>query len=368
MPERPVAALQHGEDRRRRQYSDIDTARSPYSSVVTARRPPQQPFATQSDRVLLRRAEAWCTHGYLAGAQESVEAAHNGITVEPVLSSIKMLEQKFAGRFAAIKPDRPSLEFPGPVQGKASWNDSGQGFEQAKDVVLDDNADVTIKAGFLLDGGDIEVHKAQLHLRGTPTQPVIFRHVTITAQNGANIECDNTVFIDCTFRKPGHDKGRPHATKWTFTNCMLYRTRFASLSQSDYGLKMTDSACVECIIPEREVDLDMAAAYTGKWDQITGCLFYRTRIAPSALWMTSKCNVVHCAINNPSDFKCKSSSTVTVYAPESDPMIAALRSNTFASDVGEVRYSFSRKPFDLSLPAFWPLLPAELPDSPRDRK
>jgi hypothetical protein len=84
--------------------------------------------------------------------------------------------------------------------------------------------------------------------------------------------------------------------------------------------------------------------------------------------MTNKCNLVHCTLSSSSEFKCKSSVTVSLYVPESDPAINGLRNSILATDTGDLRYSFSRKAFDLTLPAFWALLPAELPDVARDRK
>ena len=235
--------------------------------------------------------------------------------------------------------------------------------------VLDDGAEVTIKPGFLLDGGQIEVRKAQLHLHGTAAQPVVFRHVVLTQQNGGFIDADNAVFIDCTFKKASHDPARFHATKWIFSNCLIYRTQFAGLKQADYGVRVNNCAFVECVLPDRETQgSDLASAFGGKWDQVVSCFFFRTRLTPSVVWLTSKCNFIRCPVTGANEFKSKTSVAEALFTPDSDPMINALRTNTLVSDVGDLRYGFVRKPYDIPLPAFWSLLPTELPDTAKDHK
>ena len=56
------------------------------------------------------------------------------------------------------------LSFMAPVVGKKTWDDRGEGFGEAKDVWLEDGADVTVAPGVILNGGKISIKRAKLKL------------------------------------------------------------------------------------------------------------------------------------------------------------------------------------------------------------
>jgi hypothetical protein len=112
---------------------------------------------------------------------------------------------------------------------------------------------------------------------------------------------------------------------------------------------------------------DLAAAFSGRWDNITSCLFLRSRLALSAIWMTQNSNFVRCA-SGPEDFVSKSNLLIPLYVPENDPLGPKLREWTVEGDVGQVGYGFSRRAFDVKVPpGLWGLLPVDLPERARRR-
>jgi hypothetical protein len=332
-------------------------------------------FVSQTERIFLRRVEAFVFQGNVGLAQEAIVTARNEITSDSVLSQLKTAESKLPPNVHDIIANQesslPDLTFKDPINTKATWSDKGQGYKEAKDIVLEENADVTVNPGFVINGGTITVKRAALRLKGTPAQPVIFRNVHFCLEISGHLDAQNAILIGCTFSKTGGAYWiNGYSSKWAFSQCLLYRCHFSHLKQIDYGVQISNSAWVESNLPDRTPmkGTDFAAMYTGRWDQVTGTMFYRVRVSPSVVWMTSKCNFIRCVADT-ADFKSKTGMVIQLFAPDADPIGAELRANTTISDVQEVRYGFARKPYDCPVPAaFWAMLPIELPDGMTQRK
>jgi hypothetical protein len=260
------------------------------------------------------------------------------------------------------------LTFKEPVTGKKTWNDRGEGFGEAKEVLLEDGADVTVAPGFVLNGGTITLKRAQLKLAGTPTQPVVFRNVSINGVLGALVQAENAVLENCTFAKTGGWFSM-HSSRWEFSESMLYRCKFSGLSRVDYGVQMKNCAWVEGTMPQRRVERtqDLGGAFSSPWDSMTSSLFLRSKVAVSAIWMSRNCNFDSCS-SGAEDFVSKTGIAVPLYVPEGDPVGWQVREWTAEGDVGEVQFGFSRKAFEVKAPGIlWALLPVDLPPAQGQR-
>jgi hypothetical protein len=317
-------------------------------------------------KMLMARAQAWAAQGNLAAADEAAGLAKAGVASETDGATIKALQARLAAHMAT---DPRELSFPGPITGKVSWQDQGSGFQNAKDVELGEGADVIVKAGFVLDGGRIELHRAHLRLMGTPAQPVIFRNVSLDVQLGGELDAEDAIFINCTFSKTGEFYNY-YSSKWSIASSILYRTRFSNMNPIDYGVKITNTACVECPFSSRMVmGSDLGGFYKDRWSHIANCFFYRGSLYPSTVWMTSECNFVQCPITRENQFDSRTSLLVPLFTPATDPMRTELVTQTVVADKGDLRYGFNRKPYDMALPgSFWALLPVEGSDIPKPKK
>jgi hypothetical protein len=326
--------------------------------------PTDSPLRPLVEKALMARVDAWAAQGNVAATTDALALARATITTENKLNLLKMTEAKLAKKSVG---DVQELAFPGPVRGRVSWQDAGAGY-RAKEVVLEENADVSILAGFVLHGGTLEVRRgARLHVKGSATQPVVLEGVTVSLHSGGHFDAEHAVFVHCKFEKNGDVGNGRYATHWGFANCLLYRSEFESLSLAGYGVSMTNSAWIESVIPGREVPgSDVAGTYKDKSNRVENCLFFRCPMAVSTVWMTDQCNFVRCPVGQEETFESKGALAVSLFVPEGDPMVMGLKKGTMVTDRGDLKYMFVRKSFEVALPAaFWALLPGESYEMPR---
>jgi hypothetical protein len=334
-------------------------------------------FADQTERMFLRRAEAFFQQGNVPETRKAIAEARPETHSSAGQSALKTMESRLppdVGDALGGKPAAPTLRdisFPQPLKGKSTWADKGEGIGEAKDVILDDGAEVTVAAGTVLNGGKITLKAAKLRLAGEPARPVTFRNVTIQIEPGGEFEAQDAILENCTFSKvtpKANGVLMLYASKWSFNECILYRSTFRSLSRASYGLHLANSAIIECDLPHRYTSQeDLASAYSGSWEVVQNCLFLRCHTAVSILWVSKNCNFVACSIAL-HDYVSFTGITVPLYMPDADPLISSLPGQMVEPSTGLVGYAFSRRPYDVKLPpSLWALLPIDLATTPGNR-
>ena len=101
----------------------------------------------------------------------------------------------------------------------------------------------------------------------------------------------DAIFEDCTFKMSGQWASR-YSSQWTFRNCLLENSNFASLDPAEYGLTIADSVIADCKIPPRfllnPTPSDGARYYRDEGNQVIGDALIRCELDPSVVWMTQQ--------------------------------------------------------------------------------
>jgi hypothetical protein len=325
-------------------------------------------FAAQTERMFVRRAEAAALQGNVYETRKAIAAAKTEVTSSAGSSTLRNIESKLPpdvgdalGGGGGGERKLRDLTFTEPLKGKVTWSDRGEGLGEAQNVILDDGCELIIAAGTTLNGGKINLRQARLKIAGEPNRPVILRNLSIDVDAGGEVDGQNVILENCTFAR-SKDALVLYASKWSFNNAIFYRSRFRSLSRGSYGLKITNTAFVECELPARYAGFDdLLGSYSGMWETVQNNLFLRCNLYFSLIWVSKNCNFAGCTFS-PEEFSSKTPIISPVHLPAGDPQIQALAFRSIEPDIARVQYQFSPRPHPANVPAtLWALLPVDTP-------
>jgi serine/threonine protein kinase len=159
--------------------------------------------------------------------------------------------------------------------------------------------------------------RGRLVIEGTADRPVVFRHLLIGQDLGAQLFARHAVFDQCHFRKIGQFFS-VHSSKWALEDCLLYRPRIHKLNTVDYGFRWRRCALVEAALPEILFDRfsdpgpqDHGAFVRKEWTTIEACAFLGGAVPPSVLWCTERCRFVRCRFPKGEPFDSEAALDVT---------------------------------------------------------
>jgi hypothetical protein len=281
-----------------------------------------------------------------------------GVAEPPPQSGANPTSEPFAERADAASAHATPWDAPSFVPGKAIWPARPGGYALASTIRIGNipnnhggtwsAGDVVAEPGFILVGGVITASGGSINFQGTPDNPVILKGVRIECEYTASIKAENTIFQGCIFWKAGAwywNSG--YSAKFELKGCVLDRCAFSSLARMDYGIKFEGCDFRECQLPERHWGFqnserpsdDGAALARAEWSEIKDCGFYKCKVAPSAIWMTQRCDFSDCEVTNRDDFASKTDLPVEVgVSPAGAAFIDELVKNTSHSGSGTVRY------------------------------
>jgi hypothetical protein len=233
---------------------------------------------------------------------------------------------------------------------------------------------VTIPAATLVKGGKIYVERGRLEIRGEPTRPVVLHGVELSAELYGAVLAENAIFVDCKFAKGGGWFVPFYSSQWTFENCTLLRSNFATMDRTNVGLKAKNSTFVDCEFPRRLMnddnfeDDDLAARYHDQWNAVDDCDFLLCDVAPSFVWTTDQCNFSLCRAVGSDVFLSKTSLDVGLFVPRTDASFwRDLTVNTDSGHTGQLKYSSAPKGFaHKGMNELWPWLPSPAGQTPED--
>lgn len=316
-------------------------------------------LANLYDRLVIAAAEAHLNQGNRPMIARFLRDHAN----DPLLPLNQRTMQRHQNASQSIIADPGAareLSFDRGVRGPGVWRDDGQGFHIPRSVRLD-HADITVTEGAVIEGGTIEMYQSTLRLRGSRKRPIILRNVRIDIDTGS-LEAENTIFIDCTFRRPGDRYEGRHVSQWRLNQCMVYRSNFERLDAGRYGVQLTNSIFVECDLPARRVwGSDLARQFNDNWSEVSGCMFYECDIELPFLWTTTGGSFLACTFADYGGFRSTSNLQVRFFTTEPNRTVTRLLRETVLVGSGEVTYTAMPRPGKLSTPdEFWLLLPVDL--------
>ena len=231
---------------------------------------------------------------------------------------------------------------------------------------------VNVAAGAFLEGGQIWLSNGLLCLLGSAAEPVILKDVDLSAEIGDGIQARFTIFVNCKFSKGGAYFFPRYTGKWTFDNCIIVQSNFKSLSQVDYGLKLTNCVFLGCTMPQRLLDrktsqntnpteTGIAALYQDEWNNVARCHFVDCILAPSFVWATKSCDFINCRLGGTDAFVSTDSLAVTLHvAPKDRAFLDQLKAATLLPGTGRIIFENAPSPFTVDL-----LLKSEILSHPK---
>jgi len=220
---------------------------------------------------------------------------------------------------------------------------------------------VNVAAGAFLEGGQIWLSNGLLCLLGSAAEPVILKDVDLSAEIGDGIQARFTIFVNCKFSKGGTYFFPRYTGKWTFDNCIIVQSDFKSLSQVDYGLKLTNCVFLGCTMPKRlldrktskdpnPTDTGIAALYQDEWNNVTRCYFVDCTLAPSFVWATKSCHFVNCKLGGMDAFVSTDSLAVKLYvSPKDRAFLDQLKAATALPGTGRITFENAPSPFTVDV-------------------
>ena len=277
----------------------------------------------------------------------------------PVSGSANQRAVKELIHEAKKRPKSKVLKYRRKIAHEETWIDDGRiarikgtvviGVHKQKNKKEDGPAgSVSVGAGSVLEGGKIHVEHGVLKLGGTANQPIIISDIDLSASLIGRLEGTYVVFVNCTFRKGGGWSWARYSSKWIFDRCVFVRSSFHSLGEVAYGIRITNSALIECDLPKRiltvhrqpeDTPADLPKLYRDSWNQIRRCLFVKCKVAPSFVWATDECSFLSCGVTSIDSFKSTHDLKVPLYVPSRDmKFLLHLRKGTRNKFKGKARF------------------------------
>lgn len=160
--------------------------------------------------------------------------------------------------------------------------------------------EITVGPGAEIRGGQIYLSTSgRMTVRGSAERPAVLRNVELSMDNGGSFDAEYAILDECTFTRGGIWWSY-HSTKWTFRNCVMYKSRFASLEGVSYGFRMESCRFVGMTFPEAEHRRDPGKVFKHvdhlrrDWNRIRGCEFVDCVVPPTIAWCAEQSSFIGC--------------------------------------------------------------------------
>jgi tetratricopeptide (TPR) repeat protein len=295
-------------------------------------------------KALVARADVLAAYGNVRMLQRAIDAIESH---EPTMTANKTKLARLKTALAkkqgsAGTESRPHvIKLDKPMTGEGVWVDDGQGYTIEGTATLNGKS-ITVKSGFVLDGGTIDLDEGTMDLQGTSDRPIIFRNVHVVVELGGALKANFAVFEDCTFSKGGGWYSW-YSSKWMFTDCLLRRSNFVALTGVDFGVQIKGCAVLECKLPQRPLcgdpPGDAAAAYNDGWNAVEENGFVKCEVAPSFTWMTKRCYFSQCTVKGWDNYNSTTDLQVLMSVPPgSRDFVRSLTTSTDCESKGQIHY------------------------------